>query len=59
LLLTSNRPVIEVAVRAGFSSTSHFSAWYKRIYGVRPSDMRTGSSTKMRVVVGGEGRNPA
>jgi transcriptional regulator GlxA family with amidase domain len=59
LLLTSNRPVIEVAVRAGFSSTSHFSAWYKRIYGVRPSDMRTGSSTKMRVIVGGEGRNPA
>lgn len=59
LLLTSNRPVIDVAVRAGFSSTSHFSAWYKRIYGVRPSDMRTGSSTKMRVIVGGEGRNPA
>ena len=42
LLVTSNKPVIDVAVRAGFTSTSHFSGWYKRIYGVRPSDMRSG-----------------
>jgi AraC-like DNA-binding protein len=27
-------------VSAGFTSTSHFATWYKRIYGVRPSDMR-------------------
>jgi transcriptional regulator GlxA family with amidase domain len=40
LLLYSDRPVIEVAVSAGFTSTSHFATWYKRIYGVRPSDMR-------------------
>jgi transcriptional regulator GlxA family with amidase domain len=40
LLLYSDRPVIEIAVSAGFTSTSHFATWYKRIYGVRPSDMR-------------------
>jgi transcriptional regulator GlxA family with amidase domain len=57
LLVTSNRPVIDVAVRAGFSSTSHFSSWYKRIYGVRPSDMR--ANRPMRVISGGRGRNQA
>jgi transcriptional regulator GlxA family with amidase domain len=40
LLLYSDRSVIEIAVSAGFTSTSHFSTWYKRIHGVRPSDMR-------------------
>jgi transcriptional regulator GlxA family with amidase domain len=41
LLIYSDRPVIDVAVQAGFSSTSHFAAWYRRIYGTRPSDMRS------------------
>jgi len=59
LLVTSNRPVIDVAVRAGFSSTSHFSAWYKRIYGVRPSDMRPNRRMSMRVISRGRGRNQA
>jgi transcriptional regulator GlxA family with amidase domain len=59
LLVTSNQSVIDVAVRAGFSSTSHFSAWYKRIYGVRPSDMRAGASDRMRVIPESRGRNPA
>ncbi len=40
LLLYSDRPVIEIAVSAGFTSTSHFGTWYKRVYGARPSDMR-------------------
>ena len=40
LLLYSDRSVIEIAVSAGFSSTSHFSTWYRRVYGVRPSEMR-------------------
>jgi AraC family transcriptional regulator, glycine betaine-responsive activator len=40
LLLYSDRSVIEIAVSAGFTSTSHFSTWYKRVHGVRPSDMR-------------------
>jgi transcriptional regulator GlxA family with amidase domain len=40
LLLYSDRSVLDVAVQAGFSSTSHFSTWYKRIYGARPSETR-------------------
>ncbi len=59
LLVTSNRPVIDVAVRAGFSSTSHFSSWYKRIYGVRPSEMRTNRRMPMRMSSGGRGRKQA
>jgi transcriptional regulator GlxA family with amidase domain len=59
LLVTSNRPVIDVAVRAGFSSTSHFSSWYKRIYGVRPSDMRANQRMPMRMSSGGRGRKQA
>lgn len=42
LLIYSDRSVIDVAVQAGFSSTSHFTAWYKRIYGARPSQLRGG-----------------
>lgn len=40
LLLYSDRPIIEIAILAGFTSTSHFAAWYKRIFGVRPSEAR-------------------
>jgi len=59
LLITSNQPVIDVAVRSGFSSTSHFSGWYKRIYGVRPSEMRTNAPARARVFSGSHGRNRA
>ena len=48
LLIYSDRSVIDVAVQAGFSSTSHFAAWYKRIYGARPSEMR-GSADPVRL----------
>lgn len=44
LLLYSDRPIIEVAVSTGFESTSHFAAWYKRIFGIRPSEVRGRSS---------------
>ncbi len=40
LLLYSDRSVIDIAVYAGFSSSSHFALWYKRIYGRSPSDSR-------------------
>jgi transcriptional regulator GlxA family with amidase domain len=46
LLIYSDRPVIDVAVQAGFSSTSHFAAWYRRIYGARPSDMRSSANDR-------------
>ncbi|WP_349371240.1 GlxA family transcriptional regulator [Salinarimonas sp.] len=44
LLLYSDRPVIEVAIAAGFTSTSHFASWYKRLCGMRPSDARKAPS---------------
>ncbi len=40
LLLYSDRPVLEVAIAAGFTSTSHFAHWFKRLQGVRPSQLR-------------------
>lgn len=40
LLIYSDLPVIEVAISVGFTSTSHFAAWYKRIFGMRPSAAR-------------------
>ena len=42
LLLYSDKPIIEVAVLAGFASTSHFASWFKRVLGVRPSEIRGG-----------------
>jgi transcriptional regulator GlxA family with amidase domain len=47
LLLYSERAVIEVAISTGFTSTSHLATWYKRIYGIRPSDMRGRSSPSL------------
>ncbi len=40
LLLYSDRPILEVAVATGFTSTSHFAHWFKRLQGVRPSQLR-------------------
>jgi transcriptional regulator GlxA family with amidase domain len=40
LLLYSDRAIIDVAVAAGFTSTSHFSHWFRRLIGVRPTEMR-------------------
>lgn len=41
LLLYSDRPIIEVAVATGFASISHFSQWFKRLQGVRPTELRS------------------
>ena len=38
----------QIAVSAGFTSTSHFATWYKRIYGARPSEMRGGAGREPR-----------
>ncbi len=40
LLLYSDRPILEVAIATGFTSTSHFAHWFKRLQGVRPSQLR-------------------
>lgn len=40
MLIYSDRSIIDIAVSVGFSSTSHFAGWFRRIFGVLPSDMR-------------------
>lgn len=41
-LLYSDWTILEVAVATGFTSTSHFAHWFKRLQGVRPSQLRAG-----------------
>ncbi|MBI3506605.1 MAG: GlxA family transcriptional regulator [Proteobacteria bacterium] len=41
LLLYSDRSILEVAVSTGFTSTSHFSHWFRRFSGMRPSQLRS------------------
>jgi AraC-like DNA-binding protein len=38
------RSLTEIAYRVGFSSSSHFSTTFRRKFGVRPSDVKRGSS---------------
>lgn len=40
LLLYSDQPILDVAVATGFTSVSHFSQWFKRLIGARPSELR-------------------
>jgi transcriptional regulator GlxA family with amidase domain len=43
LLIYSNASITDVSMQAGFSSTSHFAATYRRFFSVRPSDVRNGA----------------
>ena len=38
----SRRPLIDIAIDAGFSSHSHFTSEFRREFGRRPSDVRQG-----------------
>ena len=40
LLLYSDRPILDVAVATGFASPSHFARWFKRLHGLKPSQLR-------------------
>ncbi|TCL05486.1 AraC family transcriptional regulator with amidase-like domain [Sodalis ligni] len=40
MLIYSDQSIIEIAVSAGFGSTSHFAGWFRRTFGVLPSAMR-------------------
>ncbi|MCS0496610.1 helix-turn-helix domain-containing protein [Ancylobacter sp. MQZ15Z-1] len=40
LLIYTSQPILEIAVAVGFASTSHLGQWFKRIYGMRPSELR-------------------
>jgi transcriptional regulator GlxA family with amidase domain len=58
LLLYSDRPILEIAVSAGFSSVSHFSAWYRRVFGMRPSELRGRSARPVEASMAqNDGRN--
>jgi AraC-like DNA-binding protein len=39
-MLIDGRPLIEVALDAGFADQAHFSREFKRTFGVTPSDFR-------------------
>ena len=41
MLLQTTRPILDVAVAAGFATASHFSRCYRAAYGRRPSDERS------------------
>lgn len=40
LLIYTNQPIVDIAVMVGFVSTSHFSKWFKKIHGQRPTELR-------------------
>lgn len=40
LLIYTNQPILDIAVAVGFASTSHLAQWFKRLYGVRPRELR-------------------
>ncbi|PIJ49408.1 hypothetical protein BL250_13160 [Erwinia sp. OLTSP20] len=46
MLIYSNKSVIDIALSVGFSSTSHFAAWFRRLFGILPSAVRRGRRTK-------------
>ena len=58
LLLYSDRPIVEIAVSAGFTSASHFSTWYKRIHGTTPSTMRGRPPAALPPIEGGRRNQP-
>lgn len=49
LLLYSDQAILDVAVATGFTSTSHFSQWFKRLVGARPSELRGRTRSDLQV----------
>ena len=45
MLLQTTKPILDVAVAAGFTSASHFSRCYRAAYGHKPSDERAAALT--------------
>ncbi|MDE3175848.1 MAG: helix-turn-helix domain-containing protein [Pseudomonadota bacterium] len=43
-LLYSNASIMDISVRVGFSSASHFATWYRRIFGTLLSEPRADSA---------------
>lgn len=49
LLLYSNRSILDVAVSTGFASTSHFSQWFRRLVGMRPSELQIHRKRRLEI----------
>lgn len=58
LLLYSDRPILEVAIAVGFTTTSHFAQWFKKLQGMRPSQLRAGFSMDDEPQMPGETSQP-
>ncbi len=50
LLLYSDQSVTEVAIAAGFTSASHFGYWFRRVFDMRPTELRAGRATHRTVL---------
>ncbi len=46
MLIYSDQSVIDIALSVGFNSTSHFAAWFRRVFGILPSRVRRGRRGK-------------
>ncbi|MGH0258386.1 GlxA family transcriptional regulator [Sinorhizobium meliloti] len=46
ILLTSKKPIIEVALDVGFVNTSHFTKEFRRTYGQTPAEIRDSAARK-------------
>ncbi|MQW86969.1 helix-turn-helix domain-containing protein [Sinorhizobium saheli] len=44
ILLTSKKPIIEVALDVGFVNTSHFTNEFRRSYGRTPAEIRNAAA---------------
>ncbi|APG87366.1 HTH-type transcriptional regulator glxA (plasmid) [Sinorhizobium americanum CCGM7] len=51
ILLTSRKPIIEVALDVGFVNTSHFTKEFRRTYGQTPAEIRDSAAGERRVLV--------
>ncbi|ASY73069.1 AraC family transcriptional regulator [Sinorhizobium fredii USDA 205] len=49
ILLTSKKPIIEVALDVGFVNTSHFTKEFKRAYGQTPTEVRDAAAHDRQV----------
>lgn len=50
LLLYSDQSITEIAIAVGFISASHFGHWFRRVFGLSPTDLRAGRGSERTVI---------
>lgn len=50
LLLYSDQSVTDVSIAAGFTSASHFGYWFRRVFEMRPTELRAGRASNRSVL---------